>query len=135
MGVTDLIFKLNNFKPKISVISQTQNIDHGVKSERMEMIGGVPQCSKLGPIAFIIKINQLPSVTNWESAETTNQNYTDEGEITMFMDDTTLSEVIEVSDHTSGTSIGKTQENVNNVLLFAKHEKIELNVKNRFQEE
>jgi hypothetical protein len=47
----------------------------------------------------------------------------------MFMDDTTLSEVIEVSDHTSGTSMGKTQENVNNVVLFAKHEKIELNVK------
>jgi hypothetical protein len=44
----------------------------------------------------------------------------------MFMDDTTLSEV---SNHTSGTSIGKTQENVNNVVLFAKHEKMELNVK------
>jgi hypothetical protein len=39
---------------------------HGVKSERMEINGGVPQGSKLGPIAFIIKINQLPSVTNWE---------------------------------------------------------------------
>ena len=25
--------------------------------------GGVPQWSKVGPIAFIIKINQLPSVT------------------------------------------------------------------------
>jgi hypothetical protein len=102
---------------------------HCVKSERMEINGGIPQGSKLGPIAFIIKINQLPSVTNWESAETTNQNYTDEGETTMFMGDTTLSEVIEVSDHTSGTSIGKTQENVNNVVLFAKHEKMELNVK------
>jgi hypothetical protein len=44
----------------------------------------------------------------------------------MFMDDTTLSEV---SDYPSGTSIGKTQENVNNVVLFAKQEKMELNVK------
>jgi hypothetical protein len=95
----------------------------------MEINGDVPQGSKLGPIAFIITINQLPSVTDLESAETTNQNYTDEGETTIFMDDTTLSEVIEVSDHTSGTSIGKTQENVNNVVLFAKHEKMELNVK------
>jgi hypothetical protein len=39
---------------------------HSVKSERMEINGGVPQGSKLGPIAFIIKTNQLPSVTNWE---------------------------------------------------------------------
>jgi hypothetical protein len=78
---------------------------HGLKSERMEINGGVHEGSKLGPIAFIIKINQLPSVTNWE---TTNQNY--------YLP--TLSEVIEVSHHTSGTSIGKTQnvENVNNVV-------------------
>ena len=100
---------------------------HGVKSERMEINGGVPRGSKLGPIAFIIKINQLPSVTKWESAETTNQNVMDEGETVMFMDDTTLSEVIEVSNHISGTPIGKTQENVNSVVLFAKHEKMELN--------
>ena len=40
---------------------------HGVKSERMEINGGIPQGSKLGPIAFIIKINQLPSSTNWNS--------------------------------------------------------------------
>jgi hypothetical protein len=39
----------------------------------------------------------------------------------MFMDYTTL--------WTSGTSIGKTLENVNNVVLFAKHENMEPNVK------
>ena len=47
----------------------------------------------------------------------------------MFMDDTTLSEVIETSGHTSGTLIGNTQENVNNVARFARHEKMQLNKK------
>jgi hypothetical protein len=50
----------------------------------------------------------------------------------MFMDDTTLSEVIEVSDHTSGTSIGKTQENARK--NGTKCEKMQRN-DSRFQEE
>ena len=61
---------------------------HGGKSERMEINGGA--CTPGQQVAFVIKINQLPSVTYWESAETmTNLNYTDEGETTIFMDDTT----------------------------------------------
>ena len=47
---------------------------HGVSTERMEIDGDIPQGSKLGPIAFIIKINQLPSSTNCNSAETTKQD-------------------------------------------------------------
>ena len=38
----------------------------------------------------------------------------------MFMDDTTLSEVINVSDHLDGISIGNTQMNVDKVVQFAK---------------
>ena len=59
---------------------------HGVSTERMEIDGDIPQGSKLGPIAFIIKINQLPSSTNCNSAETTKQDGIDKGETVMFMD-------------------------------------------------
>ena len=47
----------------------------------------------------------------------------------MFMDDTTLSEVINVSDHLDGNSIGNTQMNVYKVVQFAKDEGMELNCK------
>ena len=36
----------------------------GVKSEGMITNGGMPQASKVGPIAFIIKINDLSSLQN-----------------------------------------------------------------------
>jgi hypothetical protein len=47
----------------------------------------------------------------------------------MFMDDKTLSEVINVSDHLGGISIGNTQMNVHKVVQFAKDERMELNYK------
>ena len=47
----------------------------------------------------------------------------------MFIDDTTLSEVINVSDHLGGISIGNTQMNVDKVVQFAKDEGMELNYK------
>ena len=37
---------------------------HGVKSKGMITNGGMPQASKVGPIAFIIKINDLSSLQN-----------------------------------------------------------------------
>jgi hypothetical protein len=47
----------------------------------------------------------------------------------MFMDDTTLSEVMNVSDHLGGFSIGNTEMNVDKVVQFAKDEGMELNYK------
>jgi hypothetical protein len=66
-------------------------------------------------IAFIIKINQLPT-----SIIPNNQdqicNAVEDQDVAMFMDDTTLSEVINVSDHLGGISIGNTQMNVDKVV-------------------
>ena len=47
----------------------------------------------------------------------------------MFMDDTTLSEVSDISDHLGGIPIGNTQMNVDKVVQFAKDEGMELNYK------
>jgi hypothetical protein len=47
----------------------------------------------------------------------------------MFMDDTTLSEVINVSDHLVGISIGNAQMNEDKVIQFAKDKGMELNYK------
>ncbi len=44
----------------------------------------------------------------------------------MFIDDTTLSEVINITQHSSGSPIGNTQRSVNNVVQFAKDERMEL---------
>jgi hypothetical protein len=40
----------------------------------------------------------------------------------MFMDDTTMSEVLNVSDHISGESIGNSQRNLESVLQFTNDE-------------
>ena len=47
----------------------------------------------------------------------------------MFVDDTTLSEVINITQHSSGSPIGNTQRSVNYVVQFAKDERMELNGK------
>ena len=45
----------------------------------------------------------------------------------MFMDDTTLSEVVYIFNHLTGRSIGNTQRNVDSVVQFAIEERMELN--------
>ena len=47
----------------------------------------------------------------------------------MFMDDTTLSEVLNVSDHVSGVQIRSAPVNVMKVKDFATEQKMELNLK------
>ena len=100
----------------------------GERSDCKRIKGGVPRGSKLGPIAFIIKINQLPMSiipNNYDQI----CNAVEDQDVAMFMDGTTLSEVINISDHLGGISIGNTQMNVDKVVQFAKDEGMELNYK------
>jgi hypothetical protein len=45
------------------------------------------------------------------------------------MDDTTLSEVIDVTNHVSGNCIGNSQNNIDNIIRFTENEQMELNAK------
>ena len=101
----------------------------GVQSEKMMSHGGIPQGSKLGPISFIIKINDLPSVTNWDPNNQHNLSNGREEETLLFRDDTTLPEVCDVSNHISGTCLGNSKKSVDRVVCFAHQERMELNAK------
>ena len=89
-------------------------------SDPVNIKGGVPQGSKIGPLAFVIHINDLPSVIH--SPEDNSDS------VSMFMDDTTMSEVISVSEHISGTGIGKSQCNLENVVQFTNDNNMQLHV-------
>ena len=88
--------------------------------------GGVPQGSKLGPIVLTFKINQLSwfNLSNDQEpiCEASEDEYT-----VMFIDYTTLLEVIIMSLHSSGSSIDNTQRNVNSVVQFAQDERMDFN--------
>ena len=92
--------------------------------------GGVPQGSKIGPIliAFIIKINNLPAVIREEMSQimATNSEACSvvDDDIIMFMGDSTLYEMLDVSTHTSGMPIGGLLAKINRIVKFTEDEKM-----------
>ena len=71
----------------------------GKLSSFLTINAGVPQGSKIGPFSFITKINRLPEVA-------VTDNSTNTESVSMFIDDTTLSEILNVANHESNQPIG-----------------------------
>lgn len=112
---------------------RTQVTKYGSEvSDRLEVHGGVPQGSRIGPVAFIVHINGLPLVLK-ESERTYNDDVPkgneDEDDVTIFMDDTTISEIIDIKNHIPGNTIGNAERNMTEVMNFTKQQKMELNLK------
>ena len=82
-----------------------------------DVYGGIPQGSKIGPLAFVIKINSLEQVCL--------EN--DSNMVVIYMDDTTLSEILDVPQHSSGDQIGNMQEQLNSVTEWSKDQDMILN--------
>ena len=91
-------------------------------SQEVQVKGGVPQGIKIGPSLFAIHINDLPLAISKGNCQ--------EEDITLFMDDSTISEVFDLSQHNSNCPIGNSQRNVENILQFTNNQNMELNVKN-----
>ena len=81
----------------------------------------VPQGSKLGPIAFVIKINMLPSVIEQVVAQRVNDDVVVDEDMILFMHDTTSWEAPDVHNH------GNISKKIDLVKDFAESEKMELN--------
>ena len=84
-------------------------------SESVTIHGGEPQWSKTGPVAFIVHINRLPSVLasspekNGDEEAGGNE---DDDDVALFADDTTISEIIDAKNHTSGDDIDNATRNM-----------------------
>ena len=68
-------------------------------SDFVNVTGGVPQSSKLGPIAFVIKINMLPSVIEQVVAQGVNDDVVVDENTILFMHDTTSWKALYVHNH------------------------------------
>ena len=68
-------------------------------SDFVNVTGGVPQSSKLGQIAFVIKINMLPSVIEQVVAQGVNDDVVVDENTILFMHDMTSWKALDVHNH------------------------------------
>ncbi len=94
-------------------------------SDRVAVNGSIPQGIRLGPVAFIVHINGLPSVLKipertFDDSVSVGGDDDDDDDVTIFMDDTTISEIIDVKNHIPGNVIGNAERNMTEVMKFTK---------------
>ena len=89
--------------------------------------GGVPQGSRIGPLAFVY-INGLEGAVSTYSESSQTNSSISANDLTLFMDDSTLSEVMNVRDHVSGMQVGNMVDDIMKVMDFATLEKMKLNL-------
>ena len=92
------------------------------RSEQKEVNGGIPQGSKIGPLLFIIKINGLEEACKQPLSA-------DRDMVIIYMDDSTLSEILDTSTHISGDQIGHLQVKLDAVVEWSKCQDMTLNGK------
>ena len=102
-------------------------------SDKRIVHGRVLQGSKIGPVAFIVHINGLPLmlkqsvITHSEDMQKSDE---DDDDRTIFMDDTIISEIIDIKNHIAGEAIGNAERNMMEVMKFTKLKIREWNSKN-----
>ena len=90
-------------------------------SDFVNVTRGVPQSSKLGPMAFVIKINMLPSVIEQVVAQGVNDDVVVDKDTIVFTHDTTSWKALDVHNH------GNISKKIDLVKNVAESEKMELN--------
>ena len=92
-------------------LSDFRNINAGVRE----------QGSKIGPFSFIAKINCLPDLA-------VTDNSTDAEQVSMFIVDTTPSELLNVTNHRSDQPIWNMELNIQMISTFCGEQRMVLNV-------